>query len=71
MWCWRSWSEELQVIIGLMPAWQHQAITWTNDDDLLSIEFLGTNPSEIQVLELMQMHPKERLGRGYFYSQLV
>ena len=24
-----------------------------------------------QVLELMQMHPKERLGQGYFDSQLV
>ena len=28
-------------------------------------------PIYVQVLELMQMHPKERLGRGYFDNQLV
>ena len=32
---------------------------------------ITTKVSSRQVLELMQMHPKERLGRGYFDSQLV
>ena len=30
-----------------------------------------TNDTKVQVLELMHMHPKERLGLGYFDSQLV
>ena len=45
---------------------------WTQEPPCFAITiWCAIKIAHQQVLELMQMHPKERLGRGYFDSQLV